>query len=137
MKHSITGCTRSPVVACWVMQVAITPTGPLTSKIEIDGQDISGSVTRVTLDMEAREVPKMYLELNALERAPILLDEAIVHVVTPAAEVNVGEVVLAWLDNIDAAVLDRLVLDEGDLTQPPGEGFLAALTTLAKNWAHG
>lgn len=111
------------------MQVKIDPS---TQVVEVEGVNISSSIRRATIDMRAYRQPEVFLELASGCLVPETLEvDGVVHVVRDAADTDHRSIILAWLESVDASVLEQAVLAEVDLGQSTGQSFLTQLTKLA------
>lgn len=74
--------------------VRITPQGcGITSKVEVDGHDISRAVRRVQVDLTAGHIPEVDIELAVLDVAPFEVESAQV-LISP--DVHDALVKLGW-----------------------------------------
>ncbi|MGW1468555.1 hypothetical protein ACWCPT_29940 [Streptomyces sp. NPDC002308] len=113
-------------------QVRITADG-FTGRVEIDGTDISKSLRGYSLQHEVggppvlmlHTVPHRGLDFNGLA-----------HVAVAAPEQDDGQVIAAFLQNVDAAALERAALNRDDLDGSSHELTRAILQQLA-DWAQG
>jgi hypothetical protein len=101
---------------------------PINHTVEVEGVDISTSIRRATVDLQAGRPVEVFLELGAGKLAPDVLEvEGVVHLVREGGDV------LAWLDTVDADALETSVLASADLSESTGEAFLTQLKKLAAN----
>ena len=121
----------APSIADQPRHVRITADG-VTGSIAIDGTDISKSVQGYNLEHRVGAAPLLVL-YTAPHRG---LDfEGLSHVAV-GDQADPGEVVAAFLVNIDAADLERAALNRDDLDGTSTELTRAMLRQLA-DWAQG
>ena len=112
--------------------VRITADGVM-GKVEIDGTDVSRSLQGYSLQHQVGSAPLLVLH-TAPHRG---LDfDGLAQVAVAAPEQDDGQVVAAFLQNIDPAALSRAALERDDLDGSPNELTVAMLQQLA-DWAQG
>lgn len=111
------------------MRVSIDPT---TGSVEIEGCDITPLVRRVTLDKHAGRQADVFLELAQGAEHEVLESDAIVHIVKTPEE-NPAAVILAWLNAVDPAALERAALEDMSMDSSTGQAFLDVL----RGWVSG
>lgn len=122
----------TPSMADEPRHVRITADGVM-GKVEIDGHDISRSLQGYSLQHQVGAAPLLVLH-TAPHRG---LDfEGLAQVAVAAPEQDEGELVAAFLANIDPAALARAALERDDLDGSPNELTVAMLRQLA-DWAQG
>lgn len=115
--------------------VKITPVGA-KSTVEVDGQDVSGLVSRVSFDHRAGEFPRVFLELTKGTPVEAIECEAIVSVADEAPDLAVLQQAVAdWLAPLDPEELERASLEAMEMDGPQRFGE-AALLVLGR-WARG
>lgn len=104
---------------------------PSTGATHVDGVDITSTVRRVTIDHHAHNQPEVYLELAQGCVTPDVLEgDAVVHLVREGV-VDRAAVIREWLDVIDPAMLEQMLLLNTTLDTPQGVGILDNLKKLA------
>ena len=112
--------------------VRITADG-VSGKVEIDGTDISRSLQGYSLQHQVGTAPLLVLH-TAPHRG---LDfDGLAQVAVAASEQDDGQVVAAFLQNIDPAALSRAALERDDLDGSPNELTVAMIQQLV-DWAQG
>jgi len=106
---------------------------PVNHLVEVEGVNISPSIRRATIDLQAGRPAEVFLELGAGKLAPDVLEVDGVITVVRDAEVDVPGVVLAWLETVDAEALETLMLADIDLETSTGQACISVLSKLAAN----
>ena len=112
--------------------VRITADGVM-GKVEIDGTDVSRSLQGYSLQHQVGSAPLLVLH-TAPHRG--LNFDGLAQVAVAAPEQDDGQLVAAFLQNIDPAALSRAALERDDLDGSPNELTVAMLQQLA-DWAQG
>ncbi|MEU0624980.1 hypothetical protein ABZ329_29485 [Streptomyces rubiginosohelvolus] len=102
-------------------------------KVVIDGADVSRSLQGYSLQHQAGGPPLLVLHTNPHQ---VFDFEGLAHVAVAAPEQDDGQVVAAFLQNIDPGALARAALERDDLDGGPNELTVAMLRQLA-DWAQG
>ncbi|MDK0525003.1 hypothetical protein [Streptomyces sp. ML-6] len=122
----------APSMADEPRHVRITADGVM-GKVEIDGADISRSIRGYELQHQVGGPP--VLVLHTVPHRGLDFDGlAQVAVATP--EQDDGQIIAAFLANIEPAALSRAALERDDLDGSPNELTVAMLRQLA-DWAQG
>jgi hypothetical protein len=117
---------RSTLVA---MRVRVDPVNHL---VEVEGVNISDSIRRATVDLQAGRPAEVFLEVAAGKLAPEVLEvDGVIHVVREAEDHRFA--IMTWLESVDPEALERAVLADADLSQSTAQAFLQELTKLAAN----
>lgn len=98
-------------------------TDPFAPRLELNGEDVSRQVLRCSLDVVPGESPKLYVTYVGGGKI-----EGAAQVVAVAEQ---HEAVLAFLNAIDPATLDKLVLDRAGWGTSPMLSALEVLRELA------
>ncbi|MER5277808.1 hypothetical protein ABT025_18895 [Streptomyces sp. NPDC002809] len=122
----------APSMADEPRHVRITADG-VTGSIAIDGTDISRSVQGYSLQHEVGAAPVLLLHTTPHRGLDF---EGLAHVAVAAPEQDDGQVIAAFLQNIDPAALERAALERDDLDGSRHELAVAMLRQLA-DWAQG
>lgn len=105
------------------------------SKVILAGQDISALLSRVTVDLEAKQVPQVFFELSGMVLPEAIECQAVVHV-TQVVQEDPAEAMLRFLENIDPDELDRCILEStGGLGEAQTYGVICL--DVLRNWASG
>lgn len=101
----------------------------------VNGEDVSGLCHRATVDVAAgsSEVPKLYLEVLS-EGA--ITGEGVVEV-RVTKDLDPREVILAWLESLDAQVVENDVLMGTDFGTKAGDAWLETLKGYARGDHNG
>jgi hypothetical protein len=122
----------APTMADEPRRVQITADGG-TASITVDGSDISKAVQGYTLEHRAGQPP--LLALYATPSGGAVFD-GLAHVAVADAGQDDGQIVAAYLANIDPARLEAAALERDDLDGSRHELTRAMLAQLA-DWAQG
>lgn len=101
---------------------------PANNRVIVDGQDISSQITRVTIDAQGHDVPKVFVEMIGEGR---IVGEGII---TQVLDLDPREAVLEFLNNIDAGALEGAALERcGGFgsDETTGQAFINALIEMA------
>ncbi|TXS68940.1 hypothetical protein [Streptomyces sp. sk2.1] len=112
--------------------VRITADGVM-GKVEIDGADISRSIRGYELQHQVGGPPVLVLHTVPHRGLDF---EGLAHVAVAPPKQDEGELVAAFLQNVDAAALERAALARDDLDDSRHELTVAMLQQLA-DWAQG
>ncbi|MEU3656409.1 hypothetical protein AB0E67_27105 [Streptomyces sp. NPDC032161] len=123
---------NAPTMADEPRRVQITADG-WAATITVDGSDISKSIQGYTLEHRTGQPP--LLALYASPAAGTVFD-GFAHVAVADAGQDDGQIVAAFLANIDPARLEAAALDRDDLDGTRHELTTAMLRQLA-DWAQG
>jgi hypothetical protein len=111
------------------MRVRVDPVNHL---VEVEGVNISDSIRRATVDLQAGRPAEVFLEVAAGKLAPEVLEvDGVIHVVREAEDHRFA--IMTWLESVDPEALERAVLADADLSQSTAQAFLQELTKLAAN----
>lgn len=123
-----------PSIADRPRQVRIA-SGGHTARVEVDGHDISRSLQGFTLEQRAMQPPLLVLFAGARTETVF---EGLAHVVVgeQAEEVDHGELIAAFIANIDPKALENAALNREDVDDERYALTRAMLTQLA-DWAQG
>ncbi len=122
----------TPTIPDQPSHVRILTDGP-TAQLELDGRDVAAQLHAYTLQHRAGQLPELVLLLK-----PSATEEW-----SGLARVSIGEppdpgpAAAAFLAALDAAELERAVLDRHDLMDGAPSEFTRALLTQLQEWAAG
>lgn len=122
----------APSMADEPRHVRITADG-IMGKVEIDGTDVSRSLQGYNLQHQVGGPPVLVLHTTPHRGLGF---EGLAQVAVAAPEQDEGDLVAAFLQNVDPAALARAALDRDDLDGSPNELTVAMLRQLA-DWAQG
>ncbi|MEW2068634.1 hypothetical protein [Streptomyces sp. NPDC007346] len=122
----------APNMADQPRHVSITTDGG-AGKVTIDGTDVSRSLQGYSLQHQVGAAPLLVLHTAPHQGLDF---EGLAQVAVAAPEQDEGDVVAAFLQNIDPAALYRAALERDDLDGSPNELTVAMLRQLA-DWAQG
>jgi hypothetical protein len=106
--------------------VSVTPAG--SHQIEVNGKDISDSVSGFTIQSRVGQPPT--LTLTELGASGSIAAEGIVRVLDDRASSK--EAILRFLDSISSSRLEKEVLERGDMS----ESIMIGVLRVLKDWAH-
>ncbi|MFF2731780.1 hypothetical protein ACFVS9_28215 [Streptomyces sp. NPDC058008] len=122
----------APSMADQPRHVRITADG-VAAKVAIDGTDVSRSLQGYSLQHQVGAAPLLVLHTAPHQGLDF---EGLAHVAVAAPEQADGDLVAAFLQNIDPAALERAALERDDLDGGRHELTVAMLRQLA-DWAQG
>ena len=117
-----------------ILPVTYRQSSAITATINVDGTDLTNSISRITIDHHGGKLPQIFLELARGKPIEEITVEGIVHVIREVKE-DPADACLRFLEPIDPAELDRCVLEAMELGGPKQYGE-AALHVL-RGWARG
>lgn len=114
------------------VSVKYEPQG-VKARVEVEGQDLSDLVSRVSIDHAAGDAPVVYLQLKPGTDVSAIDVEAFVHVKEVVQE-DPADATLRFLEPIDAGEFERACLQAMELGGPAtfGEAALAVLRGYAR-----
>lgn len=113
--------------------VRIAPGSPYAAPTVLLGEQIIADASRVSVDFSAGTAPRVFLEFDGEEVAPLDLD-AVVYI-TKEIKQDPAEACLQFLEPIDPAELQRCTLE---IMEPGGpETFGEAALEVLRRWARG
>ncbi|MEU6016972.1 hypothetical protein ABZ826_23855 [Streptomyces sp. NPDC047515] len=122
----------APSMADEPRHVRITADG-VSGRVSIDGVDVSRSLQGYNLQHQVGGPPVLMLHTVPHRGLDF---EGLAHVAVAAPEQDDGQIVAAFLANIEPAALEHAALERDDLDGSPHELTVAMLAQLA-DWAQG
>jgi len=117
------------------LPVTYTPeAGGVRAKVEVDGFDLTGGVSRLTIDHRAGDAPLVFLELKrGAVLDPVLVD-AVVHI-REVVEEDPADAMLRFLEPLDPAEFETACLKVLELGG--AQTFGQAAIDVLKGYADG